>query len=106
MSFVSLFIDPDLDLSENPVADKRLLKLIQQCRTKQVLDYVKQHGTDAPKSDGDNNGPAGGKQKSGGKSKKSKKSESSDDPKYKFNVQRHTDDTIQVCILDFFLLLF
>lgn len=77
------------------MADKRLLKLIQQCRTKQVLDYVKQHGADAPKSDGDNNGPASG-HKSGAKSKKSKKSESSDEPKYKFNVQRHTDDTIKV----------
>lgn len=29
---------------ENPIADKRLLKLIQQCRTKQILDYVKKNG--------------------------------------------------------------
>lgn len=75
------------------MADKRLLKLIQQCRTKQVLDYVKQHGEDAPKSDAN---ASGGNQKSGAKSKKSKKSESADEPKYKFNVQRHTDDTIKV----------
>lgn len=81
------------------MADKRLLKLIQQCRTKQVLDYVKQHGADAPKSDGDNNGPVGGNHKSGAKSKKSKKIESSDEPKFKFNVQRHTDDTIKVCFV-------
>lgn len=85
------------------MADKRLLKLIQQCRTKQVLDYVKQHGTDAPKADGDNGGSAGGNQKSGAKSKKSKKSESSDEPKYKFNVERHTDDTIKVCVPIYFL---
>lgn len=75
------------------MADKRLLKLIQQCRTKQVLDYVKQHGEDAPKSDGANN-DSGGSQKS--KTKKSRKSESHDEPKYKFNVQRHTDDTVKV----------
>lgn len=87
-----ILIDQDLDLAENPVGDKRLLKLIQQCRTKQVLDYVKQHGEDAPKS-GSGDG-AGANQKS--KAKKSKKSESSDEPKYKFNVQRHTDDTVKV----------
>lgn len=77
------------------MADKRLLKLIQQCRTKQVLDYVKQHGEDAPKPES-GNGAAAGNQKSSAKSKKSKKSESSDEPKYKFNVQRHTDDSIKV----------
>lgn len=101
MNFTSTFfvfffsVNPDLDLLDNPVADKRLLKLIQQCRTKQVLDYVKQHGEDAPKSDGENSdSPAGGKKKP--KKKKSKKNESSDEPKYKFNVQRHTDDTVKV----------
>ncbi|GLV37019.1 Phenylalanyl-tRNA synthetase beta-subunit [Carabus blaptoides fortunei] len=33
----------EINLKQNPVADKRLLKLIDQCRSKQVLDYVKQH---------------------------------------------------------------
>lgn len=33
----------DLNLKDNPVADRRLLKLISQCRTKQVLDYVVQN---------------------------------------------------------------
>lgn len=93
------FVNGDLDLSENPISDKRLLKLIQQCRTKQVLDYVKQHGEDAPKSES-SNGPAGN-QKSAAKSKKSKKSESSDEPKYNINVQRHTDETIQVIFFPF-----
>lgn len=83
----------DLDLSENPVADKRLLKLIQQCRTKQVLDYVKQHGEDTPKS---NNGAESTSNQKSTKSKKSKKSESSDESKYKIHVKRHTDDTIKV----------
>lgn len=84
----------DLDLSENPVSDKRLLKLIQQCRTKQVLDYVKQHGEDAPKSDG--NEKSTQNQKSS-KSKKSKKSESSDtEPAQQINVKRHGADTVKV----------
>lgn len=101
IKFLFLFAPAqDLDLSENPVADKRLLKLIQQCRTKQVLDYVKQHGEDTPKSDS-GNGSAGGNQKSSAKSKKSKKSESSDEPKFKFNVQRHTDDTSKVWFAHF-----
>lgn len=87
------FSPKDLDLSENPVADKRLLKLIQQCRTKQVLDYVKQHGEDAPKSA--ENGSTQNQKSS--KSKKSKKSESSDtEPNHKFNVKRHTSDTVKV----------
>lgn len=42
----------DLHLIGNPISDKRLLKLIEQCRTKQVVDYVKQHGSDPPKDDG------------------------------------------------------
>lgn len=84
----------DVDLSENPVADKRLLKLIQQCRTKQVLDYVKQHGEDAPKSS--ENDKSSGQNKKQGKNKKSKKSESFDEPKNKINVKRHDDDTIKV----------
>lgn len=89
--FCLAWLNLDLDLSENPVADKRLLKLIQQCRTKQVLDYVKQHGEDSPKSQ---NG-AESNQKSV-KTKKSRKSETADEPKYKIHVKRHTDDTVKV----------
>ncbi|XP_044763873.1 leucine-rich repeat-containing protein 47-like [Coccinella septempunctata] len=33
----------EINLKQNPISDRRLLKLIDQCRTKQVLDYVKQH---------------------------------------------------------------
>lgn len=46
----SLYLGIDLELVENPISDKRLLKLIQQCRTKQVLDYVKKNGDDTSKS--------------------------------------------------------
>lgn len=74
------------------MSDKRLLKLIQQCRTKQVLDYVKQHGEDTPKS---NNATGSSSNQKSAKSKKSKKSES-DEPKYKIHVKRHNDDTVKV----------
>lgn len=84
----------ELDLSENPIADKRLLKLIQQCRTKQIVDYVKQHGTETKKT------AASSEQSS--KSKKSKKTKSSaqnDVPQNKIQVQRLNDDTIKVLLL-------
>lgn len=84
-----------MDLSENPVADKRLLKLIQQCRTKQVLDYVKQHGENAPKSQ--NGSDSAGNNKAS-KSKKSKKSEGTDEHKHKIHVKRHTDETVKVML--------
>lgn len=32
-----------MNLKTNPITDRRLFKLIEQCRTKQVLDYVKAH---------------------------------------------------------------
>ncbi|XP_060532936.1 leucine-rich repeat-containing protein 47-like isoform X2 [Cylas formicarius] len=33
----------ELNLKSNPITDRRLFKLIEQCRTKQIIDYVKQH---------------------------------------------------------------
>lgn len=33
----------EVNLKSNPITDRRLFKLIDQCRTKQVLDYVKQN---------------------------------------------------------------
>lgn len=75
------------------MADKRLLKLIQQCRTKQVLDYVKQHGENAPKTQ---NGSDKVENQKAGKSKKTKKSESADELKHKLHVKRHNDETVQV----------
>ncbi|XP_012266758.2 leucine-rich repeat-containing protein 47-like [Athalia rosae] len=56
----------ELNLKGNPLSDKRLWKLVDQCRTKQVLDYVRQH---CPKS-GENSG-GGGKSKKGKKGQKS-----------------------------------
>lgn len=44
------FFVTDINLKENPLSDKRLFKLVEQCRTKQIQDYVKNHGY-ASKSD-------------------------------------------------------
>ncbi|XP_059054836.1 leucine-rich repeat-containing protein 47-like [Achroia grisella] len=56
----------ELNLKGNKLSDKRLMKLVDQCRTKQVLDYIREH---CPKVD--QNQPATGK----GKGKKGKKQE-------------------------------
>lgn len=38
----------EINLKENPLKDKRLKKLVEQCRSKQVLDYVEKNGHVAP----------------------------------------------------------
>ncbi|XP_065082221.1 leucine-rich repeat-containing protein 47-like [Ochlerotatus camptorhynchus] len=40
----------EINLKDNPLKDKRLKKLVEQCRSKQVLDYVEKNGYVAPKS--------------------------------------------------------
>lgn len=74
------------------MADKRLLKLIQQCRTKQILDYVKQHGEDGPKESSTSQNNAQSKSK---KSKQNAKVHESV-PLHKLVVQRHTENSIKV----------
>lgn len=83
-------------MGDNPVADKRLLKLIQQCRTKQILDYVKQHGEDRPVDSAATVAPDGFN--SQGKSKKSKKNAKANEavPLHKIVVQRHIEDSIKL----------
>lgn len=78
-------------MHDNPVADKRLSKLIQQCRTKQILDYVKQHGEDRPEESSVSEDNAQSKKKS----KKNIKAKESM-PLHKFIVQRHTEDSVKV----------
>uniref|UniRef100_A0A182WF67 B3/B4 tRNA-binding domain-containing protein n=1 Tax=Anopheles minimus TaxID=112268 RepID=A0A182WF67_9DIPT len=40
----------EINLKGNPLKDKRLLKLVDQCRSKQVLDYVEKNGFMPPKT--------------------------------------------------------
>lgn len=79
-------------MGDNPVADKRLLKLIQQCRTKQILDYVKQHGEDRPIE------LATTEDNAQNKSKKSMKNAKENElvALHKLIVHRHTEDSIKV----------
>lgn len=69
----------EVNLKSNPITDRRLLKLIDQCRTKQVLDYVKQN---CPRI-GNAENVASKKVKKGGKSRQKSdgdsESESSND---------------------------
>ncbi|KPJ13056.1 Leucine-rich repeat-containing protein 47 [Papilio machaon] len=55
----------ELNLKGNKLSDKRLMKLVDQCRTKQILDYIREH---CPKSEQT-------QQPSKGKGKKGKKQE-------------------------------
>lgn len=54
LKFSQLIHLSELNLKGNKLSDKRLLKLVDQCHSKQVLDYVRQHcprcstGTDIP----------------------------------------------------------
>lgn len=102
----------ELLLEDNPIADKRLYKLILQCRTKQILDYVKQHGSAAPKED-----PLAAKNSAeasadgaptvdaasasaattGGKNKKES---SAPVHLHRIHVQRHTDTTLRTVYTD------
>ncbi|XP_057331602.1 leucine-rich repeat-containing protein 47-like [Microplitis mediator] len=59
----------ELNLKGNKLNDKRLEKLIDQCRTKQILDYVNQHCEKSSKSKG-----SSGKENKG-KSKKNTKND-------------------------------
>lgn len=54
----------EVNFKENPITDKRLYKLIDQCRSKQVLDYVRQN---CPRK---TSGGAGKNKKGGKKAKK------------------------------------
>lgn len=92
----------ELLLEDNPIADKRLYKLILQCRTKQILDYVKQNGTDAPKLDAAQKiaavaAAAAATQKTSSSGKKSAASAALvAEPLHRIRVQRHTDAAVRI----------
>lgn len=86
-------------MEDNPIADKRLYKLILQCRTKQICDYVKQHGTDAPKVDSKAEAAAKASNVSGNKSRKQKQA-ASEEPANLIVVHRHTDDSVKLVYME------
>ncbi|CAG9770107.1 unnamed protein product [Ceutorhynchus assimilis] len=74
----------EINLKSNPISDRRLFKLIDQCRTKQIIDYVKQNCPRATKDANSNPKPG----KKGAKTKqKSDDSESNEDElSYKYTI--------------------
>ncbi|XP_028174683.1 leucine-rich repeat-containing protein 47-like isoform X1 [Ostrinia furnacalis] len=87
----------ELNLKGNKLSDKRLMKLVDQCRTKQILDYIRDH---CPKLD--QSQPAQGK----GKGKKAKKQ---DEPPpddnvcdlcHSMKILHVEDDTLKVKIVE------
>ncbi|KAL4710100.1 hypothetical protein ACJJTC_016502 [Scirpophaga incertulas] len=88
----------EFNLKGNKLADKRLMKLVDQCRTKQVLDYIRDH---CPKSD--QTQPVGGK----GKGKKGSKKQDEPCPEDNMNDLCHSmtilhveDDVLKVKIVE------
>lgn len=96
VEIIFCFIQLDINLKGNPISDRRLLKLIDQCRTKQILDYVKQH---CPKEVLNN---TSGDSKKGKKSKGKDTSEQLDklEKRLKITVEHFKDDDLKIIILD------
>ncbi|XP_011303955.1 leucine-rich repeat-containing protein 47-like [Fopius arisanus] len=88
----------ELNLKGNKLNDKRLHKLVDQCRTKQVLDYVKQHGSKSENSSGQS-----GKNKKDKKGNKTSESETTPDAEiltHQLMVLKVSDDNRVVKILE------
>lgn len=80
-------------MKDNPVSDRRLLKLIDQCRTKQILDYIKQHGVKTTETTNNIN------------KKKTKKNLHNDNDfeqtpsnKYKITVRHFTNESLKIIV--------
>ncbi|KAK0163348.1 hypothetical protein PV327_007039 [Microctonus hyperodae] len=90
----------ELNLKGNNLSDKRLYKLVDQCKTKQVLDYVRQHcPTMTVNSSNDGKGTK--------KGKRTQKNSESDITKqtidsltHKLRILRTTDSSPVIKILD------
>lgn len=81
----------DINLKGNPISDRRLLKLIDQCRTKQIIDYVKQH---CPKTSTPKDSEAA-------KGKNRKKKQSSEEEEENINVEYQYSITVKPSLPDF-----
>lgn len=85
----------ELNLKGNKLADKRFMKLVDQCRTKQIIDYIRDH---CPKGDA---AQATGK----GKGKKGKKEEPPPENQeeqlcHALKILHVEDDVIRVKIME------
>lgn len=89
-----------MNLKDNPISDKRLLKLIDQCHLKQVLDYVRQRcqrsTTNSTKSTAKKKGGAKQSKTEDGIGMEAK--EEVGDFKYKISVRHADEDGIKIVV--------
>ncbi|EFA05368.1 leucine-rich repeat-containing protein 47 [Tribolium castaneum] len=78
-----------LGLKNNPISDRRLLKLIDQCRTKQIIDYVKAHSPKTVVQKSEQKGPPRATQDS-----------DSDPDEYKHTIRVHYAKDSPKIVLD------
>ncbi|XP_014483262.1 PREDICTED: leucine-rich repeat-containing protein 47-like [Dinoponera quadriceps] len=87
----------EINLKDNKLTDKRLLKLVNQCRSKQVLDYVKLH---CPKCQ---SSAEVGRSKKGKKNQKLSESENAnkvDNLTHKLRILKVADSTPVIKVTD------
>lgn len=84
-----------MNLKGNKLADKRLTKLVDQCRTKQVVDYIREH---CPKSD--NNQQTGKGKGKKGKKQDEPQQEEIDDLSHSMKILHVDDDILKVKIFE------
>lgn len=84
----------DVNLKANPITDRRLVKMIDKCHSKQVIDYIKQH---CPFTNKQNNN-----QKTGKKGKASESAEEDEGKEYshKIVVKSHSENGFEVIVLE------
>ncbi|XP_053617390.1 leucine-rich repeat-containing protein 47-like [Plodia interpunctella] len=87
----------ELNLKGNKLADKRLMKLVDQCRTKQVVDYIREH---CPKSDQSQPVTGKGKGKKGKKQDDQPPEEAVCDLCHSMRILHVEDDVVKVKILE------
>lgn len=70
----------EINLKGNPLADKRLGKMVVQCHSKQVLEYIRQHGKRDSGNSKDSKGKKGQKKTNNSESATSLSAEETTDP--------------------------
>lgn len=84
----------DVNFKDNPIADRHLLKLINQCRTKQILDYIKQQNPTKTVANKNKKGKAQNAERSNSTSEK-------DDGEYLYTIKvQHCTDDFRIIVKD------
>uniref|UniRef100_A0A182MXZ5 B3/B4 tRNA-binding domain-containing protein n=1 Tax=Anopheles dirus TaxID=7168 RepID=A0A182MXZ5_9DIPT len=86
----------EINLKGNPLKDKRLLKLVDQCRSKQVLDYVEKSGYQPPKQDKPSPAGASNEEEHANSSPEPSLEEQAEDVQLKIIVRKVSENTPKV----------